>query len=211
MTEIHTEPRRRGRPPKRQADAFDTRDALVRCGMATLTEKGFSATGIDEVLKKVGVPKGSFYHYFESKEAFGHAAIAAYAAYFARKLDRWLLAADRPALLRIADFVDDAAAGIARHDFRRGCLIGNLGQEMSALPESYRDRLEAVFADWQARLARCLRAAQAEGALAPEIDCEHWAAFFWVGWEGAVLRARLKRSVEPLHCFADGFFTALGR
>lgn len=211
MLDTPTPPRRRGRPPKRVDAPLDTRDALVRCGMAVLTEKGFSATGIDEVLKKVGVPKGSFYHYFDSKEAFGHAVIAAYADYFARKLDRWLLAADRPALARIGDFVDDAAEGMARYQFRRGCLIGNLGQEMSALPESYRERLEAVFRDWQARLANCLRAAQTEGALSPAADCDHWAAFFWVGWEGAVLRARLVRSAEPLHCFTQGFFTAIGR
>ncbi|MFV0665731.1 TetR family transcriptional regulator C-terminal domain-containing protein, partial [Denitromonas sp.] len=112
---------------------------------------------------------------------------------------------------RIGDFVDDAAEGMARYQFRRGCLIGNLGQEMSALPESYRERLEAVFRDWQARLANCLRAAQTEGTLSPAADCDHWAAFFGVGWEGAVLRARLVRSAEPLRCFTEGIFAAIGR
>ena len=206
-----TTSRRRGRPPKRIDQQHDTREALVRCGMATLTEKGLMATGIDEVLRKVGVPKGSFYHYFESKEAFGHAVIDAYADYFARKLDRWLTDTTRAPLTRIQDFVTDAANGMTRHAYRRGCLIGNLGQEMSALPESYRARLEAVFKDWQARLAHCLEEARAAGELAEGADCAHWAAFFWVGWEGAVLRARLVRSEAPLHCFADGFFTAIRR
>ena len=61
--------RKRGRPPKRPEETLETRELLVRAGLEALTEKGFSATGIDEVLKRVGVPKGSFYHYFESKEA----------------------------------------------------------------------------------------------------------------------------------------------
>ena len=82
--------RRRGRPPK--AGLVDARDRLVRSGVAILTEKGFSAVGLDEILKSAGIPKGSFYHYFDGKEAFGAALIDAYAAYFARKLDRWFLA-----------------------------------------------------------------------------------------------------------------------
>jgi TetR/AcrR family transcriptional repressor of nem operon len=181
----------------------------VRCGTEILTEKGFNSTGLDEVLKRVGVPKGSFYHYFESKEDFGLVVIDSYADYFARKLDRWLLNAERAPLERIADFIADARRGMARHDFRRGCLIGNLGQETGALPAAYRERLEQVFLDWQARLACCLEAAQAQGALSSKVDCARIAAFFWIGWEGAVLRAKLVASPEPLDIFADGFFAGL--
>lgn len=203
--------RRPGRPPKVTASRLETREALVRCGTEILTEKGFNSTGLDEVLKRVGVPKGSFYHYFESKEDFGLVVIDSYAAYFARKLDRWLLNAERAPLERIADFIADARCGMARHDFRRGCLIGNLGQETGALPAAYRERLEQVFLDWQARLAGCLEAAQAQGALSSKADCSRIAAFFWIGWEGAVLRAKLVASPEPLDIFADGFFAGLPR
>ncbi|MCB1960284.1 MAG: TetR/AcrR family transcriptional regulator [Rhodocyclaceae bacterium] len=209
MNDMTTPVRRRGRPPKRFDDQFDTRQALVRCGMAVLTEKGFSATGIDSVLRQVGVPKGSFYHYFDSKEAFGREVIAAYADYFARKIDAALDDTSRPPLARLQAFVDDAAAGMARFDFRRGCLIGNLGQEMASLPEAYRAQLEAVFADWERRVARCLAAAQAAGEIGAGVDCARMAAFFWTGWEGAVLRAKLVRAATPLHLFADEFIKAL--
>ena len=201
--------RRPGRPPKLKDEHLETREALIRCGTAVLTEKGFSATGIDEVLKKVGVPKGSFYHYFENKEAFGRAVIEAYAAYFARRLERCFLDQSRPPLARLQAFVEDACGGMARFRFRRGCLIGNLGQEMSVLPEAYRAQLEAVFQDWQARLALCLDEAKARGELADHADSRALAAFFWIGWEGAVLRARLTRSDAPLRCFASGFLAGL--
>ena len=204
-------PRRRGRPPKQPDGQLETRAALLRAGVEVLTEKGFTATGIDEILRRVGVPKGSFYHYFNSKEAFGAELIDDYAGYFARKLDRWLLDASRAPLDRIADFVADARRGMARHDFRRGCLIGNLGQEMGALPEAFRERLGSVFADWQARLARCLGEAQQSGELAADADCARLAAFFWIGWEGAVLRAKLERDAAALDVFVDGFFAGLPR
>ncbi len=203
--------RRPGRPPKRIDDGLETREALIRCGMEVLTEKGFAATGIEEVLRRVGVPKGSFYHYFDSKEAFGRTVIDAYAAYFARKLDRLFLDASCMPLARVRAFVDEACTGMARFDFRRGCLIGNLGQEMGVLPEAYRDRLEAVFLDWQARLATCLREARAAGEIAASADCDALAAFFWTGWEGAVLRAKLVRGAGPLRQFGEGFLAGLPR
>ena len=203
-------PRRRGRPPKNQAEPRqDTRALLVRTGVAVLTEKGYSAVGIDEVLRLAAVPKGSFYHCFESKEAFGQALIAAYAGYFARKLDRWLLDAGTPPLQRLRHFIEDAEQGMARHGFRRGCLVGNLGQEMGTLPESFRAQLEQVFLDWQARTAACLAEAQRAGEVSARHDCAALAAFFWIGWEGAVLRAKLERSAVPLRVYAQGFFQLL--
>lgn len=200
---------RRGRPPKHRDDLHDTRELLLRAGLEVLTEKGFSSTGIDEVLGRVGVPKGSFYHYFDSKEAFGLALVDRYAAYFAAKIERHLNNQALPPLARLRAFVANATEGMARHGFRRGCLIGNLGQEMGALPESFRARLMATLDDWQARFSACLLAAQAAGELSPVASAPQWAAFFWTGWEGAVLRAKLEQSAAPLDLFADVFFASL--
>ncbi|MBV6749673.1 acrylate utilization transcriptional regulator AcuR [Pseudomonas gingeri] len=211
MTSITPAPRKPGRPPKIPRENLQTREMLIRCGTEILTEQGFMATGIDTVLKRVGVPKGSFYHYFDSKEAFGQAVLESYAGYFARKLDRWLLDASLPPLQRLRGFVDEAKAGMARHEFRRGCLVGNLGQEVTLLPDSYREQLDAVFRSWELRLSRCLQAAQAAGELAADADCEALASFFWIGWEGAVLRARLVRSDVPLEIFMQGFVRSLAR
>lgn len=209
MTTQSTPARRRGRPPKSRDDLVDTRELLLRAGLEALTEKGFSATGIDEVLGRVKVPKGSFYHYFDSKEAFGLELIARYADYFARKLDSHFGNQSLSPLARLDAFVADAMAGMARFDFRRGCLIGNLGQEMGALPESFRERLIAVFVDWEIRLADCLDAARATGQIAPSADCRQLATAFWIGWEGAVLRAKLERSALPLMTFTRLFVSGL--
>ncbi|MDV7209768.1 acrylate utilization transcriptional regulator AcuR [Azotobacter beijerinckii] len=208
---ITTPKPRRGRPPKIAREFPDTREALIRCGMEMLTEQGFMSTGIDGVLKRIGVPKGSFYHYFDSKEAFGQVVLENYGAYFARKLDRCLLRDDVPPLQRLCDFVEDAKVGMTRHQFRRGCLVGNLGQEVAILPNSFRERLEATLCDWQHRLANCLRLARDSGQLAAGADCEELAAFFWIGWEGAVQRARLVRCTGPLDIFLAGFLAGLPR
>nr|WP_218228026.1 MULTISPECIES: TetR/AcrR family transcriptional regulator [unclassified Pseudomonas] len=202
---------RRGRPPKVPREHGETLELLLRCGMEILTEQGFAATGIDTVLKRIQVPKGSFYHYFESKEAFGQAVLERYADYFARKLDRCFSDLSVPPLRRLSNFVEEAKVGMAKYQFRRGCLVGNLGQEVLVLPDSFREQLELTLQDWEQRLAACLEEAVKLDEISPQHDCQTLAVYFWVGWEGAVLRARLAQHVRPLDIFFQGFLAGITR
>jgi len=202
---------RRGRPLKVLRDNPDTRAELIRSGLEQLTEQGFASSGLDTILKKVGVPKGSFYHYFASKEAFGQAVLQSYAQYFLHKLESHLLDESFLPLTRIRNFVENAKAGMMRYQFKRGCLVGNLGQEVGVLPESFRPQLIEVFLTWQACLANCLTAAKLHGEIATTADCEALAESFWVGWEGAVSRARLVQDGRPLDNYCDYFMAALPR
>ncbi|MDN6298629.1 MAG: TetR/AcrR family transcriptional regulator [Halomonas sp.] len=212
MSQDTTSPKaRRGRPPASPRNTPDTRTALIRSGLEALTEQGFMASGIDGVLKRVGVPKGSFYYYFASKEAFGRAVMQHYGTYFAYKLDKHLLDESRRPLHRLDAFVADARAGMERHQFRRGCLVGNLGQEVGGLPDGYRQWLQTTLDDWQQRLARCLKEAQTAGELSETADCDRLAEAFWIGWEGAVMRARLERSARPLDTFIAVYMAGLPR
>lgn len=203
-------PRRpRGRPARHGQNYADTRALLIRRGTELLTERGVSATALDEVLKSVGVPKGSFYHYFPSKDAFVLETLDAYAAYLLRKLERHFGDASRPPLARLQAYVDDACQGIERYAFSRGCLVGNLGQEVSYLEPAIKRRLEEIFCAWEARFAACLQDAVAAGELPVTTDCAALAHVFWIGWEGAILRARLMRSTEPMRAFFRLFLSAL--
>lgn len=202
---------RRGRPPKVSRENHDTKAELIRSGLEQLTESGFASSGIDKILKKVKVPKGSFYHYFNSKEAFGQAVIENYANYFEKKLDACLLDESYSPLTRISNFVESAKVGMARHQFKRGCLIGNLGQEVDLLPESFRQQLIDVFQSWQDRLATCLKAAQQHEEISAIANCDLLAESFWVGWEGAVSRAKLVQSTQPLQNYYSHFISALPR
>ena len=202
---------RRGRPPKIARENNDTKAALIRSGLEQLTENGFASSGIDQILKKVGVPKGSFYHYFASKEAFGQAVINNYANYFATKLDAYLLDESYPPLTRIRNFVSSAQIGMVKHQFKRGCLVGNLGQEVDLLPESFRQQLIDIFISWQQRIENCLKAAQKQEEISINANCELLAEHFWVGWEGAVSRAKLVQETTPLENYVNHFIEGLPR
>lgn len=202
-------PRRRGRPPKIPREYSDTRELLLRAGVEALTEQGLSGTGLDGLLKRVNVPKGSFYHYFESKDAFGRELIQRYTQYFADRLDHWLLDETLPPLKRLEAFVDWAKEGMVRYQFQRGCLVGNLGQEIGLLPDDYRTPLEMALQDWQQRLALCLEKAKSTGDLSPQADSARLAECFWIGWEGAVMRARMTQSTQPMSHFFEFFLHSL--
>jgi TetR/AcrR family transcriptional repressor of nem operon len=203
--------KRRGRPPKILRENQDTKAELIRSGLEHLTEYGFSSSGIEPILKKVGVPKGSFYHYFDNKETFGQAVIQKYASYFINKLDVFLLDESYPPLVRISNFVESAKAGMERHQFKRGCLVGNLGQEVDLLPESFRPQLIDILLSWQQRLSSCLKMAQRQGSISATANCELLAECFWVGWEGAVSRAKLVQNSKPLENYLSHFMMALPR
>ena len=184
----------------------DTRSAIIWCGTELLTERGFQITGIDEILSIVGVPKGSFYYYFKSKREFGAAVVDNYVQFYAQKMALLFDNAERTPLQRLQDFVDDGKLGMAKYDFKRGCLIGNMGQELAALNDEFRERLEQVMQTWEARVTALFQLAIKQGEIAPSHDPKSLSQFFWIGWEGAILRSKLTRSVAPLDRFAQIFF-----
>lgn len=193
--------RRRGRPPKVERDYADTKQELIRSGLELITEFGFISAGVDAIVKNVQVPKGSFYHYFGSKEEFGKQVLQAYGSYFAHKLDKHLLGESSSAIERIDHFVEDAKQGMTRYEFKRGCLVGNMMQEAPQLSDALALQLQEILADWQQRICNCLEQGQARQEIDASLDCHGLASSFWSGWEGAVMRAKLFRSTQPLDEF----------
>lgn len=200
-----TPKRKRGRPPKINRDFDDIRKALLHSGVELITENGFISSGIDTIVKRVNVPKGSFYHYFKNKEDFGQQVIAEYGRYFARKLDKHLSQQDRLPLDRIQLFVEDAKTGMTRFEFKRGCLVGNMMQETPQLSEACSLQLQHALSEWKDKIKSCLTDAKQAQQISLNIDEEFYAAQFWSGWEGAVMRAKLFHSTAPLDDFWNYF------
>src|SRR3954470_21864144 len=200
--------RRTTGPEQRDLGYAATRDVLIRSGLETLTQQGFAATGLDALLRRATVPKGSFYHYFESKAEYGRDIMKAYDSFFRHKLDRALNDGRLAPLARMRAFVEDAKAGMAKYSYTRGCLVGNLSQEVEALPDDYRSALDEIVKGWQRKVAHCLELACEAGEIGTA-DCDALAEFFWIGWEGAVMRARLVKNGLPLDTFIAGFVAGL--
>ena len=183
-----------------------TRDKLIDTGAQLISQQGYNATGINAVLKTCGVPKGSFYHYFSSKEDFGLAVIERFATTYDASLVALLEDSETPPLERLRRYFAAGRDYMHECDHATGCLIGNLGQELSGQSDTFRDALNLVFQRWEQRFVRCLQDAKARGDIATRIAPEALASFILTGWEGAILRAKTLKSVEPMEQFETILF-----
>lgn len=183
-----------------------TRTQLIRVGTEVIGLHGFNTTGINSVLQVAGVPKGSFYYYFTSKEDFGLAVIDATAKEYSQQIESFLSDTTCSPLKRIQTYMQSGLERIEAGACKQGCLIGTLGQELSAHNETFRARLDDIFEGWKQRFSICLKEAREMGDLPANTDCDELAEFLLASWQGAILRAKMHRSTAPLRIFIDTVF-----
>lgn len=193
----------------RAAARGHSREQILKSGRELIAGRGFNATGLDAILKAAGVPKGSFYHYFASKEDFGLAVIDDFAQQYAEHLNGFLSDKTLAPLERVRRFMESGIESLGSCQCARGCLLGDLGQELAAQNESFRVRIDRVFQSWKRKFADCFEEARAAGDLHVHSDPDKLAEFFLAGWEGALLRAKVAKSVQPLKDFTELFFAGV--
>ncbi|MGW0249488.1 TetR family transcriptional regulator C-terminal domain-containing protein [Nocardia goodfellowii] len=175
----------------------DTRRLLVEEGAAEFLANGYHGTGIKQVLDAVGVPKGSFYNYFDSKETFGRAVIDHHSLCIQRNLAAALGPAPDP-MTGLKAFFTRQMDEFVESGYTGGCLIANLGAELEG-SEVLRESLSAAFGIWRDGMAEALRQAQELGTVRADIDAAELADLLIESWEGAVIRMKIDRTLEPLH------------
>lgn len=173
---------------------------IVEAAIEQLWTRGYHATGVLDIVQAAGVPKGSFYNHFASKEQLGAEVIDAYwasaAAYFEVLHD-----VDRSPAARLRDYFGQQINLMAEWGYRQGCMLGNLSLEMADHSPAIRDRLHTSFELWRQELATVIAEAQRKGQIRAHGDPAELAAFLLDSWEGAVLRARVETTGDALESF----------
>lgn len=187
----------------------NTRDKLIATSIQIMALKGFNNTGIAEILAQVGVPKGSFYHYFKSKDDLGFAIIEQYGQQLRQGLESHLAGAQGSSLDRLKSYFTMILGYFESNFGLCNCLLGNLGQELSMQNPAMR---EAIFVHYRAVeniIADCLRAAKAEGEVGASLDEQMIAKMFFASWEGCLVRAKLEQSAQPLRDLIYLYFSVV--
>src|SRR5712691_10777291 len=187
----------------------NVRERLIDAGLDTLHRRGFNGCGVQEITNNAGVPKWSFYNHFESKEALGAAVVERYWQQRAGSVLRLLEDSDVRPCERLCRYFAAMAANMAKRGYTGGCLIGNLGMELSDQSELVRDGLATVFVGWTEAVEACVREGQREGQLRVDCDATMLASFLINAWEGAVLRAKVVKNGAPFEEFNQIVFGKL--
>jgi TetR/AcrR family transcriptional repressor of nem operon len=177
----------------------NVKEQIVQAGLKILLDKGFNGVGVQEITETAGVPKGSFYNHFESKEALGAEIVERYGMDGARR--QVLRDKTLPALKRLRGHFEGLNELFVKSKFERGCLLGNFSAELSNQSAVIRKELAKLYQHWSKDLELAIQAGQAEGTIPREKNAADIAAFLLDAYEGALLRARVERSRAPFDRF----------
>ncbi len=181
--------------------AFSTREHLLEVGLRQVRLSGYTATGVKEILQLAGVPKGSFYHHFPSKEAFASELLQRYADAEIERIQRVLDDATIAPLKRLRVYFDELATTNGFGAEVSGCLMGSMSLEVAGQSEALQDQLRSLFEVWQEAIARVLREAVQRNDLDKSMQTDQIAEFLLNGYEGALVRMKADRNNRPLKNF----------
>lgn len=185
------------RSDKREA----TRQHILNTSFKLVLHKGFVGVGLQEILTTCGVPKGSFYYYFASKEAFGCALLQQYLADYKVKIDQLILQEEQSAYARLVAlwqaWIDDPCHNDG--GWAENCLIVKLAAEVSDLSEDMRQILNFGVTKLTERIANLLSDGQRDGSIPQHIEPEKMAQTMYQLWLGAALLAKLAQNKQPLY------------
>lgn len=180
--------------------ALTTKERILDAAEEIMLQKSFHSVGLNEILSAVKVPKGSFYHYFQSKEQFGVELLRHYVAEASAWKRRLLLSTDQEPnpFERLMAYLDLNIGRMFEKDCQCGCLVAKLATEVTTFSDPMRQVLADGIAEWQGILEKLLIEGQEKGVIRKDLDPAATAALTQDLWMGANQRCQVQRSVAPL-------------
>lgn len=174
----------------------DTRQHLLDTGRDILAARGFSSVGLSALLQQAGVPKGSFYHYFKSKEQFGEALLEDYFEFYLAELDQLFSQPNLNGRQQLMSYWSEWQLRYCGPNSRSDCLVVKLSAEVADLSEPMRLALKIGTDQVIARVSGCIAKGVKDGSLShikPIAEPEFFATSLYQLWLGASLLTKLNR------------------
>ena len=179
------------------SETSDVRATILATGQRLMAGKGFSAVGLNEILTGAGVPKGSFYHYFGSKDAFGEALLDSYFDDYLADLDVTLAQPGMTMAQRVINYFEVWRQTQSFFDCQGKCLAVKMAAEVADLSEAMRLSIKRGTSGIVSRLAAAIETGVAEGSLTIDTDAASAAHSLYQLWLGTSVMVKIERNVEP--------------
>ena len=183
-----------------------TKERILFEGAKIVHLKGYHATGLQEILKTAGVPKGSFYFYFSSKKNFGLQLIDYYTDGIIHRAKKFMDRTDLSPIERFQEHIRWIINQSAKLGFKGGCPIGNLSQELGDTDEAFREKLNDAYQRLIQVHATFLEEAQKEGEISPDQDVSQLAELVYNCYQGALIQMKVARSAESVEKLEQTLF-----
>jgi len=175
-----------------------TKEKLLEAAQQLMLAKGFPATTVDEICETAGFTKGSFFHYFDSKEHLGKEVLDRFYCSLQETIQRGSYRRKSDPLQRVYGYVDRFIELSKNPELPSGCLLGNFTQELADTHPEIRSLCTQRFAEWAATLTQDLDEAKAKYAPKAPFDTQSLAEYLIAVLQGSQILAKAKQDKKVL-------------
>ena len=175
-----------------------TRETLLHSAIRLFHEFGYNGTSVQDIVSEAGVPKGSFYNYFKSKEDI---AIAASDVFYSFLLSHLKLESRLSPVKRLRNFFRYLLRELQRYEYTRGCLVGNFASEITNGTPALKNRIDEHLEEATRRIAVVVTQAQKAGEMDATLPTLDLSRFILDSLYGAILRSKTTRTERPMKLF----------
>jgi TetR/AcrR family transcriptional repressor of nem operon len=184
----------------------DTRDKIVRAAFKLFHEVGYNGTSIQDIIEAAGVPKGSSYNYFKSKEQL---AVEVLSLYTTTIQEAMMVSAESSPIARLRIWFEKSIKQHEKWGFETGCMMGNFAAEISNSEEGLRVLINQDFDFWHGAITAILTEAKQKGEIPAAVNPKELANFILNSYHGAILRGKVTRDRVPYDQFLHFTFGEL--
>lgn len=175
------------------------KERLLKQGFKQFYAHGFAGTSLETVLVEAGVPKGSFYHHFGSKESFALAVLQLYYEKQQQRRVKWFSAPDMDEYEMLTGYLDDLVSDFTRTGAKRGCLIGKLSLELANTSEAFGSLFSTMLGNWHASVEQVIARGQHAGNVRDDLPSVQLADIVLATIQGALVLDLTHRRVQAMH------------
>lgn len=183
------------------------KEELLEAGVQLIMKQGYGGTGVSEITSQVGMPKGSFFNYFSSKEEYIQQAVLRYVENSMKYSEKMLGNENLSPLKRIEKFYDGNILWFKdKRKYQQGCLLNGLSQEVSDYNDNIALTVKSALTELLGQLASCLEAAQKAGEISNEHDPMELAVFLDNSWRGILTIGKSMKDDSAITAFKKYIF-----
>lgn len=171
-----------------------------------MVAEGYHHTSINDVIKKAGMPKGSFYYLYKDKKSFALDVLLHYNSSLGKSMDAYFSDPVYSPIESIKAYFQNSIDSFEKSKYCWGCLLGNMAQELSDVDEDFRKLIDKTLKQIQKKISKQLKKAIEVGEIASDSNTDALAEIIIFAWHGSLIRMKASRKSKPLNIFIDDFF-----